>query len=632
MSKQPEKRKSEAEAEERVEGDEEEEDARVKSVSGPKVPKGARDTHPEQMAIREKAFQAIKNVFLRHGAVGIDTPVFERKETLTNKYGEDSKLIYDLADQGGELLSLRYDLTVPFARYIACYKIKKIKRYHIARVYRRDNPAMNRGRFREFYQCDFDIAGENEPMVTDAEVLKVLCEVLEDLKIGNYKVKVNHRKLIDAVMSVCGVPPEKFRAICSAIDKLDKEPWDKVRDEMVKVKHLDEAVADKIGTYVTQKPGDPVSFLTHLRKDAGLSENKSAKEAFSDLELLFKYLEWLGCLSHMSFDLSLARGLDYYTGVIYEAMLTDSDRVGSIAAGGRYDNLVGMFSGVQIPAVGVSVGIERILALLEEQEAKRSEAERTRKTQTQVLVCSIGKNMLAPRMELCSELWRNNIRAEFFYHANPKPDKQLHRALEDGIPYAVWIGESEVQQGVVKVKTISARTEAVVPRKELVSHLKKLLQEPSDSIPAVIPSAGAVAKPAISPDVIAQYERRAAEAERKIAALNARLQEIERVAFESVPSSPAPAHEAKKDRSKPKGVEEKKEGPVAYQGPGHHHYRGCPNDNKENFLKKDCECDNKCNKHMSFLMSMQKETAVALGEEESMQASSPAAAAAEEDY
>jgi len=135
------------------------------TFSRPKVAKGTRDATPQQMAIREKAFGIIKGVFMRHGAVGIDTPVFELRETLMGKYGEDSKLIYDLADQGGEILSLRYDLTVPFARYIATAGIKNIKRYHIARVYRRDNPAMNKGRFREFHQCDFDIAG----------VLNLLC-------------------------------------------------------------------------------------------------------------------------------------------------------------------------------------------------------------------------------------------------------------------------------------------------------------------------------------------------------------------------------------------------------------------------------------------------------------------------
>lgn len=148
---------------------------------------------PLQMAIRERAFSIIKSVFKKHGAVEIDTPVFELKETLMGKYGEDSKLIYDLEDQGGELLSLRYDLTVPFARYVALNNYQLIKRFHIAKVYRRDNPQMNKGRFREFYQCDFDIAGVYGLMIPDAEVLKVLVEILTQLQIGEFVVKINHR-------------------------------------------------------------------------------------------------------------------------------------------------------------------------------------------------------------------------------------------------------------------------------------------------------------------------------------------------------------------------------------------------------------------------------------------------------
>ena len=174
------------------------------------------------MSIRKKAFNIISSVFRRHGAVEIDTPVFELKETLTGKYGEDSKLIYDLQDQGGELLALRYDLTVPFARYLAMKNVQNIKRFHIAKVYRRDNPAMNKGRFREFYQCDFDIAGKYGLMIPDAEVLAVLNEILTELDIGKFTIKVNSRKLLDAMVELSGAPKEKFKQICSAIDKLDK--------------------------------------------------------------------------------------------------------------------------------------------------------------------------------------------------------------------------------------------------------------------------------------------------------------------------------------------------------------------------------------------------------------------------
>ena len=188
----------------------------------PKIPKGTRDMDPLQMSIRNKAMDAIKKTYLKHGAVEIDTPVFELKETLMGKYGEDSKLIYDLQDQGGELLSLRYDLTVPFARYLAMKNIHNMKRFHIAKVYRRDQPAMGKGRYREFYQCDFDIAGSYGLMIPDAESLYVLNEILTTLNIGKFEIHLNNRKLLDAIIELSGSPKDKFKQICSSIDKLDK--------------------------------------------------------------------------------------------------------------------------------------------------------------------------------------------------------------------------------------------------------------------------------------------------------------------------------------------------------------------------------------------------------------------------
>lgn len=170
----------------------------------PKCPKGTRDMNPLQSAIKEKAINIIKEVFQKHGASEIDTPVFERRDTLTKKYGEESKLIYDLEDQGGELLSLRYDLTVPFARYVAENAIVNIKRFHIAKVYRRDQPHMSKGRFREFYQCDFDIAGETSTMIPDAEVLKVVAEILTALDVGDFVIKVNNRKFLDSIIELSG--------------------------------------------------------------------------------------------------------------------------------------------------------------------------------------------------------------------------------------------------------------------------------------------------------------------------------------------------------------------------------------------------------------------------------------------
>ena len=330
-----------------------------------KTPKGTRDFGPGEMALRELIFSKIISVFKRHGAVTIETPVFELKEVLTGKYGEDSKLIYDLQDQGGELCSLRYDLTVPFARFLAMNKsIKNIKRYQIAKVYRRDQPVMTKGRFREFYQCDFDIAGENfERMIPDAEVAKVMEEVLEELEIGKFCIKLNNRKVLDGIFEVAGVREDQFRSISSAVDKLDKASWGEVKAEMIQ-KGLTEQVADAIGEYVRMSGGPE---LIDRLLSSSLKQNNRALEGLEDMRLLFKYMYYFGVKGkNVSFDLSLARGLDYYTGTIIECVATDGpDGVGSVVGGGRYDDLVGMFGSTKIPCVGASLGIERLYSIIE---------------------------------------------------------------------------------------------------------------------------------------------------------------------------------------------------------------------------------------------------------------------------
>jgi histidyl-tRNA synthetase len=445
----------------------------------PKIAKGTRDFLPEQMAIRERAFSTIVGVFKRHGAVALDTPVFELRETLMGKYGEDSKLIYELADQGGELLALRYDLTVPFARYLAMHAVGNIKRYHIARVYRRDNPAMARGRFREFYQCDFDIAGTYPSMMADSEVLKVMTEILGSLDIGSFAIKINHRGLLDAALEVSGVPASKFRTICSAVDKLDKETWEEVRREMVEDKGLTPEAADRVGTFVALRApvGQPRELLAKLQgPDSPFGAHAGAAAALADLSTLFDYLEAMGAQQHFVLDMSLARGLDYYTGVIYEAVLTGggtSAAVGSIGGGGRYDNLVGMFSGKPIPAVGLSVGIERIFNIMEERERAKNPV--IRATQTEVLVASIGPNLVKHRMSIAARLWSAGLKAEYLFAASPNMQKQLTHALETGIPLMVIFGEDELAAGQVKLKRLSDHAEVTVPQDALVQHVREML-------------------------------------------------------------------------------------------------------------------------------------------------------------
>lgn len=438
----------------------------------PKIAKGTRDYLPEQMMIRQQAFAIIRRVFESHGAVEIDTPVFELKDTLTGKYGEDSKLIYDLADQGGEMLALRYDLTVPFARFLALNSVGNIKRFHIGKVYRRDRPVLSKGRYREFYQCDFDIAGTYGRMVPDSECLCVACDILDALPIGDFAIKLNHRRLLDAILDLCGVPAEKFRTICSAVDKLDKEPWEEVKREMVEDKGLKPEVADEIGTFVLQK-GEPWTLYKTLMESNKFGKHKGALDAMEDLRILFDYLDAMGKLKFMSFDLSLARGLDYYTGVIYEAVcLSGTTQVGSIGGGGRYDNLVSMFqeAGKITPCVGVSVGIERVFTLME----KRLEEEQgsIKQPNVKVLVASAGDDMLKEKMRVTRMLWDSNISAEFSHQENPKLKFEIANALDREIPFMVIVGEEEIKLNKCKVKDLKARTEDLVPLDALVKTLR----------------------------------------------------------------------------------------------------------------------------------------------------------------
>ncbi|KAL8925090.1 MAG: hypothetical protein Q9172_002409 [Xanthocarpia lactea] len=487
-----------------------------------KTPKGTKDWQGTDMILRDRIFSTITTVFKRHGAVTIDTPVFELREILAGKYGEDSKLIYDLQDQGGEICSLRYDLTVPFARWLAMNPgVQNIKRYHIAKVYRRDQPAMTKGRMREFYQCDFDIAGSYDKMLPDAEILRIICEVFEGLgwqEKGSFMIKINHRGILDGVFEVCGVPKEKIRTISSAVDKLDKVGWEEVKKEMVEEKGLQEDVADKIWEFVQRKGGSEV--LETLKNNDELLANESMKRALDDMGLLFEYLESFGIMDRVQFNLSLARGLDYYTGLIYEVVTEGSapdnttgqklqraakrdktnefeeDRsndpsvgVGSVAAGGRYDELVGMFSPkAQIPCVGISFGVDRIFSITKARMEKNKNTTPLRSNEVDVYVMAFGgkgfTGMVKERMEVCKILWDAGIKAEFAYKLKPKLPAQFKAADVNGVPFAVILGEDEEKAGKVKIKELGLpeghpeKDGVMVNKADLVREVRSRLEKP----------------------------------------------------------------------------------------------------------------------------------------------------------
>ncbi|CAI4851940.1 BFH_collapsed_G0056500.mRNA.1.CDS.1 [Saccharomyces cerevisiae] len=448
-----------------------------------KTPKGTKDWADSDMVIREAIFSTLSGLFKKHGGVTIDTPVFELREILAGKYGEDSKLIYNLEDQGGELCSLRYDLTVPFARYVAMNNIQSIKRYHIAKVYRRDQPAMTKGRMREFYQCDFDVAGTFESMVPDSECLSILVEGLTSLGIKDFKIKLNHRKILDGIFQIAGVKDEDVRKISSAVDKLDKSPWEAVKKEMTEEKGQSEETADKIGEYVKLN-GSLKEIHAVLSADANITSNEKAKQGLDDIATLMKYTEAFDIDSFISFDLSLARGLDYYTGLIYEVVTSASAPpenaselkkkaksaedasefvgVGSIAAGGRYDNLVNMFSeasgkkSTQIPCVGISFGVERVFSLIKQ---RINSSTTIKPTATQVFVMAFGggkdwTGYLPERMKVTKQLWDAGIEAEYVYKAKANPRKQFDAAEKAGCHIAVILGKEEYLEGKLRVKRL----------------------------------------------------------------------------------------------------------------------------------------------------------------------------------
>jgi histidyl-tRNA synthetase len=493
-----------------------------------KTAKGTRDYGAAEMFCREHVERIVKDVFTSYGGSALDTPVFERKDVLAGKYGEDQKLIFDLMDQGGEQLALRYDHTVPLARYLAMAGATvQAKIWQVGKVYRRDNPVMSKGRMREFSQADLDITGAWDPMIPDAEIISLLCTVLTRLDVGEFTVKLNHRKILDGIFEVCGVPQDKIRSISSAVDKLDKLPWLEVKKEMTEEKGLSSDVADKIGEYVKHKGGP--SLLDLLKADATLMANPSAKQGISDMDILFTLLRAYKVLDKISFDMSLARGLDYYTGIIYEAIVeasappafaadaTESPApskpkpskkakaddgeedeldesqvgVGSIAAGGRYDNLVGMFTAAAaaegkkapgLPCIGVSIGLDRIFAIVWPKWVEKG----MRSKETMVYVLAAGDGLLEERIALVQELREAGIKTDFLAKKKPKLTAQFMAGEKDEVPFAVILGGDELKEGLVtvkeqkwefvdgkKTKVQSADQGIKVRRDELISWIKQ---------------------------------------------------------------------------------------------------------------------------------------------------------------
>lgn len=438
--------------------------------------KGARDFHPEEMAVRRKVMDQIRDILIRHGAGEIDTPVFEHRTTLLGRYGDASrKLVFDLDDQGGVPLTLRFDLTVPFSKYMALYNKKAMKRFHCGKVYRRDNPVMSKGRYREFFQFDFDIAGDFDVMTADAEVLQIVHEVLSSFKF-NFTIKVNHKVLLELLFEVCGIPPEKYETAGSSIDKLDKSPWEYVERELL-TKGLSRQVVNKINDNL-RISGEPMTVLNDLKTKH--ADNERIQAVLGEIELLFNYLQEFGCLQNCVFDLSVIRGLAYYTGMIYEAVLLENgSQMGSISAGGRYDDLIGAFTnGRKIPAVGCSFGIERIFTLLQERENKEEKTVNSTKCYVTFFRDreneQMNKKLFLEVLSISKELWAGGVSTVYVTDRKEIMKAQIINTVAKRIPFMIQVGENELKDNKVVFKDLNAENKKpkTILRNEIVQFVK----------------------------------------------------------------------------------------------------------------------------------------------------------------
>ncbi|MCE4612903.1 MAG: histidine--tRNA ligase [Desulfurococcales archaeon] len=427
-------------------------------------PRGFRDFEPELMLLRKKLFSLLEDVFQRYGFDPIDTPALEYWETLAGKYGEEAeaRLIWRFRDPwSGREYALRYDLTVPLARFIATHRDVSLpfKRYHIAPVWRHEEP--QRGRYREFYQCDADIVGSKYPEA-DAEIVNLLASALDSLGLkGMYRIRLNDRRLLYGIFEEeLGIrdPLPVYRAI----DKLDKIGMDGVVGELYKI-GLGESMIERIAKIIELK-GDPSQVLGGLLKRYG--GNNNVREAARHLDELFELLENPGVVE---LDMSLVRGLDYYTGPIMEAVF-EKEKVGSIAGGGRYDNLIGMFIGSEIPATGVSIGIERII----DAGIATGIYSLEKKTSTEVQVIVLDRESFKYAWKVANRLRGEGIKARIDLNRT-NHRVQLRKARKLGIPIVVFIGRKERDEGKVTVYHVEQGTREEYRLEEAAPRIKERL-------------------------------------------------------------------------------------------------------------------------------------------------------------
>ena len=437
-----------------------------------------RDFLPEEVRKREYVIGVVKEVYERYGFEPLETPAVENIETLMGKYGEEgNQLIFKILKRGvhegsGEAdLALRYDLTVPLARVVAEYRDKLpkfFKRYQIQPVWRADRPA--RGRFREFYQCDVDVLGSRS-MIVEAEICAAASEVLSKLGFHDFCVRINHRKALTGILAIAGVPLDQHDSALISLDKLDKIGADGVKSEFAS-RGVDKHAGDRLLSFF--------SGLQTLERAAEIAAGENAVQALNravvgrivefvgdnelgakgvdELQSIIDFACAMGISDRLKIDPTLARGLSYYTGAIME--INVKDLAGSLGGGGRYDNLVGMFLGQDIPACGFSLGLERILVVMDE---RKMFPPQLAASPADVMVAIWSEETISDCIALAQELRSAGLRVDLYPEAD-KLGKQFRYASALGVPFVAVLGEEEAAKGQVAIKDMQSGEQHAVLR------------------------------------------------------------------------------------------------------------------------------------------------------------------------
>jgi len=436
----------------------------------PRTLKGFRDYLPELMILREHIREQARQVCRSYGFAPIDTPALEYAEILMGKGGEESdKLIYRFTDHGGRDVALRFDLTVPFARFAAQHIGKlgtPFRRYHMGPVWRGENTA--HGRYREFWQCDFDTIGTTANSA-DIEIVLVIHDLLHAIGLKRFRIRVNNRLLLNGLLEEWDLAG-KARPLLVALDKLEKQGAPAVIDEMQHKAGVGAAQAERVVALAEIRGGNK-EILDRLEREFG--NNAKAAEGIQRLRELIQVAHAAGLTeTELQVDLATARGLDYYTGTIYETTLTDLPAIGSICSGGRYDNLAGLYTKQHLPGVGASLGLDRLLTAMEELKLLDKVA-----TPAPVLMVQFTSERLADYAKMATALRAAGLGVELYPEAK-KVGQQLQYAERRGFRVALIAGPDEFARGVWKVKDLARREEVTVAGGDVVAAVGKLLTGP----------------------------------------------------------------------------------------------------------------------------------------------------------